>query len=161
MVHTSLGKIGYVCGGAQAVIEALIETGGLEEARNIINDIRLRAKNLVAKHIGYAANQCDIALYPNSYFQTKEQARQCLQWERRLELAMENHRFFDLRRWGIASKTLNSFFETEQNSEYDGQTYAQYYRDAHFTTGKNEYWPLPYIQLYYVPGLYTQNKGYN
>ena len=30
MVHTSLGKIGYVCGGAQAVIEALIETVGEE-----------------------------------------------------------------------------------------------------------------------------------
>ena len=28
MVHTSLGKIGYVCGGAQAVIEALTETVG-------------------------------------------------------------------------------------------------------------------------------------
>ena len=28
MVHTSLGKIGYVCGGAQAVIEALIEIVG-------------------------------------------------------------------------------------------------------------------------------------
>ena len=25
MVHTSLGKMGYVCGGAQAVIEALME----------------------------------------------------------------------------------------------------------------------------------------
>ena len=30
MVHTSLGKIGYVCGGAQAVIEALIEVVGPE-----------------------------------------------------------------------------------------------------------------------------------
>ena len=30
MVHTSLGKIGYVCGGAQAVIEALIEVVGSE-----------------------------------------------------------------------------------------------------------------------------------
>ncbi|MBR1496623.1 MAG: AAC(3) family N-acetyltransferase [Oscillospiraceae bacterium] len=30
MVHTSLGKIGYVCGGAQSVIEALIETVGPE-----------------------------------------------------------------------------------------------------------------------------------
>ena len=30
MVHTSLGKIGYVCGGAQVVIEALIEVVGQE-----------------------------------------------------------------------------------------------------------------------------------
>ena len=141
--------------------EALIETGGLEEARTIINDIRQRAKNSIAKHIAYAADQCDIALYPASYFQSKEQARQCLQWERRLELAMENGRFFDLRRWGIASQTLNKFFEKEKDVVYDGQTYAQYYKDAHFTPAKNEYFPLPYIQLYYVPGLYTQNKGYN
>lgn len=28
MVHTSLGKIGYVCGGAQTIIEALIEVVG-------------------------------------------------------------------------------------------------------------------------------------
>ena len=30
MVHTSLSRIGYVCGGAQTVIEALIETVGVE-----------------------------------------------------------------------------------------------------------------------------------
>ena len=30
MVHTSLGSIGYVCGGAQTIIEALIETVGPE-----------------------------------------------------------------------------------------------------------------------------------
>ena len=30
MVHTALGKIGYVCGGAQTVIEALMETVGPE-----------------------------------------------------------------------------------------------------------------------------------
>ena len=30
MVHTSLGSLGYVCGGAQTVIEALIETVGKE-----------------------------------------------------------------------------------------------------------------------------------
>ncbi len=141
--------------------EALIETGSLEDARSIINDIRQRAKNSVAKHIGYAADQCEIALYPASDFDTKEKARVRLQFERRLELAMEDNRFFDLRRWGIASSTLNEFFEQEQNCVYEGQAYAAYYKDAHFTTGKNEYFPLPYIQMYYVPGLYTQNKNYN
>ena len=140
--------------------EALIETGQLAEARTIINDIRQRAKNSVAKHIQYAADQCEIALYPDTYFKDKETARKCLQWERRLELAMENGRYFDLRRWGIASKTLNAYFETEKNDVYDGQTYAQYLKDAHYTPGKNEFYPVPYNQLYYVPGLYSQNKGY-
>ncbi|MBQ3657425.1 MAG: RagB/SusD family nutrient uptake outer membrane protein [Bacteroidales bacterium] len=140
--------------------EALIETDKLSEAQEIINEIRQRAKNSVEKHIDYAKDYCDIELYPTGYFSDKETARKCLRFERRLELAMENQRFFDLRRWGIASETLNKFFESEQNDVYDGQQYAQYYKDAHFTAGKNEFYPIPYNQLYYVPGLYTQNKGY-
>lgn len=140
--------------------EALIETGDLSAARTIINDIRQRAKNSVDKHIAYAKDQCEIALYPESYFQDKETARKCLRWERRLEMAMENGRYFDLRRWGIASKTLNAYFETEKNDKYDGKPYAAYLKDAHYTADKNEFYPIPYNQLYYVPGLYTQNKGY-
>ncbi len=141
--------------------EALIELGRLQEARTIINDIRQRAKNSIKKHIEYAADQCDIALYPESYFQDKETARKCLRWERRLEMGMEGSRFFDLRRWGIASETLNNYFKSEAKDVYDGQPYAEYYKDAHFTPGKNEFWPVPYNQLYYIPGLYTQNKGYD
>lgn len=140
--------------------EALIELGRLAEARTIINDIRQRAKNSVDKHIEYAKDQCDIALYPESYFQDKETARKCLRWERRLEMAMENGRFFDLRRWGIASETLNKYFESEQKDQYGEQTYAKYLKDAKFTPGKNEFYPVPYNQLYYIPGLYKQNKGY-
>lgn len=140
--------------------EALIELDRMGEARTIINDIRQRAANSVNKHIGYAADYCQIAIYPSSYFQSKESARKCLRWERRLETAMENGRYFDLRRWGIASATLNEYFKTEKNVQYDGQTYAQYYGDAHYTAGKNEFYPIPYNQLYYIPGLYVQNKGY-
>lgn len=140
--------------------EALIELNRLGEARIIINDIRQRAANSIDKHIAYAKDQCEIALYPESYFENKESARKCLRWERRLEMAMEHERYFDLRRWGIASETLNKFFETEKNSEYDGQTYAQYYQDAHYEAGKNEFFPIPYNQLFYIPGLYSQNKGY-
>ena len=140
--------------------EALVELGELENARTIINDIRQRAANSIDKHISYAKEQCEIALYPESYFQEKETARKCLRWERRLEMAMENGRYFDLRRWGIASKTLNAYFESEKNSIYDGQPYAEYYRDAHYEAGKNEFFPIPYNQLFYIPGLYTQNKNY-
>ena len=140
--------------------EALIELGRLAEARTIINDIRRRAANSIKKHIEYAADQCEISLYPESYFQNKEMARKCLRWERRLEMGQEHERFFDLRRWGMLSTTLNAYFKREVNDCYNGQTYAQYYKDAHFTSGKNEYFPIPYNQLYYIPGLYTQNKGY-
>lgn len=140
--------------------EALIELGRLAEARTIINDIRQRAANSIKKHIEYAADQCEISLYPESYFQNKEMARKCLRWERRLEMGQEHERFFDLRRWGMLSTTLNAYFKREVNDSYNGQTYAQYYKDAHFTSGKNEYFPIPYNQLYYIPGLYTQNKGY-
>ena len=140
--------------------EALIELNRMDEAREIINAIRQRAANSVNKHIAYASEFCEIALYPSTYFQTKEMARECLRWERRLELAMENGRYFDLRRWGIASKTLNEYFKTEQKAVYEGQEYAKYYNDAFYTVGKNEFYPIPYNQLYYVPGLYVQNKGY-
>ena len=140
--------------------EALIELGRLAEARTIINDIRRRAANSIKKHIEYAADQCEISPYPESYFQNKEMARKCLRWERRLEMGQEHERFFDLRRWGMLSTTLNAYFKREVNDSYNGQTYAQYYKDAHFTSGKNEYFPIPYNQLYYIPGLYTQNKGY-
>ena len=141
--------------------EALIELGQLGEAREIINDIRRRAANSVDKHIAYARDFCEIALYPASYFADKETARKCLRWERRLEMAMESSRYFDLRRWGIASEVLNAYFETEKNASYEGTKYGQYYQDAHYTAGKNEFYPIPYNQLYYVPGLYVQNKGYN
>jgi len=141
--------------------EALVELGRTSDARQIVNDIRRRAANSISKHIGYAADFCQIAEYPSSYFDSKESARRCVRWERRLELAMENGRYFDLRRWGIASTTLNAFFATEKDVMYEGKAYAQYYGDAHFTPGKNEFFPVPYKQLYYVPGLYTQNQGYN
>lgn len=141
--------------------EALIELGQLDEARSIINDIRTRAANSIDKHISYAAGFCEIKPYPATYFADKEKARVCLRWERRLEMAMESSRYFDLRRWGIASTVLNAYFALEQNSEYEGTHYGQYYRDAHYTPGKNEFYPIPYNQLYYVPDLYVQNRGYN
>ncbi len=141
--------------------EALIESGDWNgEALQIINDIRTRAKKDISATslIEYAQDQCDIDTYPA--FASKDDARKALRWERRLELAMEGHRFFDLRRWGLLSSTLNAYFASEKNDEYNGQTYAQYYKDAFFTSNKNEYFPIANNQMNYVQGLYHQNRGY-
>lgn len=138
--------------------EALIEQGELAEALTIINKIRERAQNSISDYIDYAADQCEIALYPS--FANKDYARKALRWERRLELAMEGHRFFDLRRWGMLSTTLNKYFAEENESKYEGKGYAGYLKGAHFTKEKNEYFPIASNQINYVPGLYHQNKGY-
>lgn len=140
--------------------EALIETGNIDGAITIINQIRARANNSVSKYIQYAANQIRTLGYYQSGV-SKDEARKYLRWEKRLEMAMEPERYFDLRRWGLASSTLNAFFASEKEGNYDGTAFAGYYGDAFYTAGKNEYWPIPYNQLFYVPGLYTQNKGYN
>ena len=141
--------------------EALIENGNWNgEALQIINDIRNRAKRDISANslISYAQSQCEINTY-NS-FASQDDARKALRWERRVELAMEGHRFFDLRRWGLLSSTLNAYFASEMNDEYEGQTYALYLKDAFFKAGKNEYFPIANNQINYVPGLYHQNKGY-
>ena len=139
--------------------EALIELDQIGDAIDIINAIRRRANNSVGKYIGYAASQIrPLGMYSNSV--SKDNARMYLRWEKRLEMAMESERFFDLRRWGMVSQTMNEYFNAEKNSEYEGQAYAGYLNVASFQSGKNEYWPIPYQQLFYVPGLYTQNKGY-
>lgn len=139
--------------------EAKIELNEVGEGVAIINKVRERANNSVAKHIGYASSHCaNLATYSTSISQ--EEARRALRWERRLELAMEGHRYFDLRRWGMASTTLNHFFSLEKNAKYKEQEYAKYYGEAFYKTDKNEYWPIASAQMLYVVGLYTQNKGY-
>ena len=46
--------------------------------------------------------------------------RTAIRNERRLELAFENQRWFDLVRWGIATETVNDFLASETlYSEYD------------------------------------------
>lgn len=98
-----------------------------------------------------------IGLYPNGAFSTQEFALKAIYFERKLELAMEGYRYFDLSRWGLAATTLNAFFQ------YEGQ-YTSDVRTAKFTANKNEYMPIPQAQidLTMVNGkaTLTQNKGY-
>lgn len=135
--------------------EALIELGRQEEARAIINQIRQRAANSTRRLVmadGSPTSNYRIGQYPAAGW-TQPYARQALRWERRLELAMEGHRFFDLVRWGIAEQVLNTYFQVEK-------TRRGYLSNARFTTGKHEYFPIPQAQVDLSKGLYQQNPGY-
>ena len=50
-------------------------------------------------------------------FAGQADARTKVRAERRLELAMEGQRFFDLRRWGIADATINAYLAVEKNRQ--------------------------------------------
>jgi tetratricopeptide (TPR) repeat protein len=129
--------------------EALIELDRYDEALPIINRIRERAKHSTDKL--HNASIYNIGLYTS--FDSKEQARAALRFERRLELGLEGHRFFDLVRWGIAKETIDSYLAIEAVRK-------PYLVDAIFTKGKHEYLPIPNQQMILSGGSYTQNPGY-
>ncbi|MCW3804559.1 RagB/SusD family nutrient uptake outer membrane protein [Plebeiibacterium marinum] len=138
--------------------EALIELGRQYEALPIINEIRQRAINSTAMlkmNNGNPSSNYNMDIYKSGINcdWTQEFARQALRWERRLELAMEGIRFFDLVRWGIAGNYINSYFVEEQ-------TKREYLKDGRFTTGKHEYFPIPQNQIDFSKGLYKQNYGW-
>jgi len=137
--------------------EALIEIGGngLEEARNLINEVRNRAKNSeYVKDFNdpskNAANY-NIGLYPAAGW-NQDYARKALRTEMRLEKALEGERFFDLVRWGIAKDVMTAYFNAEKDNRI-------YYQDATFDAGE-EYYPIPVAQYNFSLGRYTQNPGY-
>lgn len=138
--------------------EALIEMNqNLDKARQLINQIRHRAANSqywvrdFNDNSKYAANY-KIAEYPAEGW-TQDYARKALRFETRLETAMEGERFFDLVRWGIASTTMNAYFDHERSER-------AYYVNSQFTQGKDEYLPITVTQYNLSNGAYTQNPGY-
>lgn len=132
--------------------EALIQLDRYNEALPIINQVRARAA--ASTQLATAAGATDIYnVQPYASFPSKEYAWKALKFERRLEFAMEDWRFFDLVRWGEASTTLNAYFAKEK-------TRRSFLSNAKFTAGRDEYFPIPQNEIDFTGGLYKQNPGY-
>jgi hypothetical protein len=107
--------------------EAANELGNNAQALTSLNAVRARAR---------AGNN---AILPNVTGTDKEAVRKAIWHERRVELAMENDRYFDVIRQGRA---------------------AALFGPKGFKAGKNEVWPVPQDEIDISAGKLVQNAGY-
>lgn len=161
--------------------ECEVEVGSLAKAEEYVNRVRARAANpegWVHTYIDPAnptggftdipAANYKVGLYPAGQFESngKSYARKAVRFERRLELAMEHHRFLDIRRYDgndfDQAARFNWFMKREGN---EPGVYAPNYLAGRFEKGKHELFPIPLdqIELSEKDGasVLTQNPGYN
>ena len=135
--------------------EALAQLGQTTEALALVNQVRERAAGMATASV--------VSNYPNKYGVhyavgkyngsfSKEETMKIIKMERRLELALESERFFDLVRWGDAANVLNKYYTSESQK-------MNFLNGSQFTANKNEYLPVPYEQMAASNGHYTQNCG--
>ncbi|MET3880747.1 hypothetical protein ABIE50_006159 [Chitinophaga sp. OAE865] len=125
---------------AEAANEA---TGPSAEITNALNEIRTRA--------GMPNVAATFAL--NGWSMNKETLRTFIRHERRVELAGEGHRYFDILRWRIGQQVLNGPVYTMDASAgltdipATGGKTNKYPKtkleDRHFNTDKFYVWPIP------------------
>jgi starch-binding outer membrane protein, SusD/RagB family len=139
--------------------EIEVETGSLTQARTYVNLIRARAANpagFVMNGAVPAANYV-VSQYPtggpSDPFGAQNTARAAVHFERKLELGMEGHRFFDLVRWDEAETTLNAYLNYEK-------TILLQLQGAKFDA-MDKLYPIPQRQIDLSgTDVLTQNPGY-
>lgn len=105
--------------------EASCELGDLKDAKEKLEMVRNRARN------------GDESVLPKIATENQDELRERIRHERRIELALEFERYFDLVRWGIAEDNLSNF-----------------------VSGKHELFPLPQSEIDKSNGKLKQNQGY-
>ena len=138
--------------------EAEVEAGSIANALTIVNQIRARAAVKVqgpgttSANMAVPINDPSItwAVYrvgPYPSFPTQSYARDAVRNERRLELALEGQRMYDLRRWGIYDVVLNGFLTGVGGGKEASVTRRAYLMAAEPLIAKHRWYPIPAIQI--------------
>jgi putative outer membrane protein, probably involved in nutrient binding len=149
-----------------------IQTGG-SSSGHVVPLFRLAEIYL---NYAEALNECDptnpdIALYlnkvrnraslPNVSALSQEQMRAVIQHERRVELAFEEHRSWDVRRWKIASSTLGTPLMGVQieRKPLGGYTYMPVKVEQRVFQPKMYWYPIPQSEVLKLK-QWKQNNGW-
>jgi hypothetical protein len=144
--------------------EACAETGNLAAAKENLNRVRQRGGTVVTiededEHTenvlpDFPNYQCSVwngTRYVKRQLQdNQDDLRQAIRHERRVELGMEAHRWYDICRWGIAKEVMDAYAATETD-----EAKAEM---AVFVKGQHELFPIPSEEIDLNP--MTQNPGY-
>ena len=149
---------------AEALIELASGTNAatdetLVEARALVNQVRQRAANSIDGN--YAPQDLDpskadyyVGLYPTDWdgnlYWTKERARLAVRFERRLELALEGNRWFDLVRWG------NDYLVNTMNTYMTKESALRSYYAGRSVSANEIFLPVPLAEIDNSNGLYKQ-----
>jgi len=134
--------------------EAAVETGNLDLALDYVNQVRNRAKNMAYVQSPDGGDAGNYVIEPYDSFSDANMAREAVRFERRVELGMEGHRMFDLRRWGITVATLNEYVANESRTIENFGTKARTY------TSTFDMLPIPTGSIDLSGDALTQNPGY-
>jgi len=134
--------------------EAAVETNDLSTALTYVNMVRNRAKNSTYVKDANGNNAANYKIEPYPSFSSQDMARKAVHMERRLELAMEGKRLFDLRRWGNAESIMNAYFVNEARviTSFSGK--AKPYQ------AKFDVLPIPLSAIDLSGGILQQNPGF-
>jgi hypothetical protein len=139
------------------IAECQIEGSDLAGARTNINLVRARAANAAGfvmdgavPAANYVINQYPAAGAP---FDNQANARKALRMERKLELGMEGHRWFDLNRWGITVAELTKVLTYEKTQQWGNSMYGTNTVGAEDVT-----YPIPQRQIDLANGKLVQNR---
>ncbi len=170
-IYTEVGNwtSGYTANGYRMIryadvllllAECQIETIDLDGARVNINLVRARSANSagwvkeadgVTNAANYVISEYPVTGYP---FDNQANARLALYMERKLELGMEGHRYFDLNRWGITIAELSRALAYEKTTPWGSGSMYHYSQLG----PEDVTYPIPQIQIDQSHGRLVQNR---
>jgi len=138
--------------------EVLNETGDSRKAADYVNSVRKRARKLLDASNPNAKYNSAISApnFKDIEYAPYEIIRDAILKEKRIEMACEFDRWFELCRLGIVADRM-AFISNNPPVEPSGTIRT---RGIHFKKGVNELFPIPQKEVLISNGVIKQNFGY-